>query len=242
MTALLREAQLAAMMLTRIPVGQIANPVPTLPQSVWAFPIVGAGIGLVTGTTFGAASAVGLPLLAAAFLALVVSALLTGGLHEDGLADTADGFGGGATRERKLEIMRDSRIGTYGVLALILVTGLTATAMAATTAWFAFPMIAAASRTAMLLPMTVLPPARPDGLGHGATLTITARTGAALALTLIGIALTGLWFAALVMLATAIGMSALAKHQIGGQTGDVLGATQKLTEGAGWLTLAATVS
>src|SRR4029077_501094 len=77
-------------------------------------------VGLVGAAAYWLAHAAGLPSLSAAALALAATLLVTGALHEDGLADVADGFGGGATRERKLEIMDDSRIGTFGVCALIL--------------------------------------------------------------------------------------------------------------------------
>ena len=85
----------------------------------WAMPIAGAVVGALGGLSYWLAVAVGLPPMPAAMLALVTTMIVTGGLHEDGLADTADGFGGGSTRERKLAIMRDSRIGTFGVCALL---------------------------------------------------------------------------------------------------------------------------
>ncbi len=91
-----------------------------LSQALWTAPIVGAGLGLLGAGVYGLAQSLHLPPLPAAALAVAATVVVTGGLHEDGLADVADGFGGGATRERKLEIMHDSRIGTYGVCALIL--------------------------------------------------------------------------------------------------------------------------
>src|ERR1700759_1370209 len=97
------------------------------------------------GIAYAIASALALPALAAALIAIAATALVTGALHEDGLADTADGFGGGATREMKLEIMRDSRIGTFGVLALIFSVGLRAIAIADTgTRWHVFAALIAA--------------------------------------------------------------------------------------------------
>jgi adenosylcobinamide-GDP ribazoletransferase len=241
----LKELQLIAMLLTRVPAGQIKDPLPAMAQAVWAFPVLGAALGAVIWLAFAGANAIGLPPLTAAFLALGLQALLTGGLHEDGLADTADGFGGGHDRDRKLDIMRDSRIGTYGVLALILTLGLTATAMAHT--WehggnhgrtlAAFLVIGATSRTAMLVPMALLPPARDNGLGHGAALSPGRPVALALAISaVLGlIALPAL--VAMMLLAGAL--LALFKAQIGGQTGDTLGATQKLSEMTGWLTIAA---
>lgn len=227
------------MILTRLPVGRIEGTVPPLAATVWAFPLVGAVVGAISGAVFAAAAGLGLPSLAAALLALATAALVTGGLHEDGLADTADGFGGGRTVSRKLEIMRDSRIGSYGVLALIFTLGLTASAMAEAATFLGFAAIGAASRTAMLLPMVTLDPARNDGLGHGARGTSGPPALLALVLAILLCAAAGVWAASFIMLAAAIAVTVLARRQLGGQTGDVLGATQKLTECAGWLTMAA---
>ncbi len=92
-----------------------------LSRALWAAPVVGAVVGgLVGAAVYGFAHSLHIPPLPAAALAVAATAAVTGALHEDGLADVADGFGGGATRERKLDIMRDSRIGTYGVCALML--------------------------------------------------------------------------------------------------------------------------
>ncbi|MAS40306.1 MAG: adenosylcobinamide-GDP ribazoletransferase, partial [Porticoccaceae bacterium] len=117
------EVRLAFMLLSRLPMGRIAA-APPLSQSFWAYPLVGAVVGGVTGLVLWGGLALGLPPLAAAAVALGASVTLTGAMHEDGLADTADGFGGGDTVVRKLEIMRDSRLGSYGVLALIVTCGL----------------------------------------------------------------------------------------------------------------------
>lgn len=229
------------MILTRLPVGRIADTPPPLAKSVWAFPLVGAVVGLAMAIVFMLALTIGLPVLAAAFMALGMSVLTTGGLHEDGLADMADGFGGGATTARKLEIMRDSRIGSYGVIALIIVLGASASAIASGLSALAFVAIGAASRATMLLPMILLNPARDDGLGHGATVTLGPPVYVALALTGVALAAAGALIAGYVMLLIAVIIAILARRQIGGQTGDVLGATQKLTECAGLLTAAATI-
>jgi len=194
-------------------------------------------VGLLMWAAFALAAWLGLPPLAGALLALAIAALATGGLHEDGLADTADGFGGGASRESKLEIMRDSRIGSYGVLALILTLGLTATAMAESASLAGFVAVGAASRAAMLLPMAFLGPARQSGLGHGATLVPDVRFAAALVITAL-LVLPALGVLVTTLAVTAA-MMALMKAQIGGQTGDTLGATQKLTECTGWMAAAA---
>ncbi|MEM7489250.1 MAG: adenosylcobinamide-GDP ribazoletransferase [Pseudomonadota bacterium] len=225
----------AAMLLTRLPVR--GTPTPEAARAAWAWPLVGAGVGLVAGLAGWAAQALGFQVALAAGLALATSVVLTGALHEDGLADLADGFWGGFERTRRLEIMRDSRIGAYGVIALtlsllvrwsLLVTALDHGALVAV-------MVAAGavSRAPMAVLMRWLPPARADGLARGAgTPTRTALwTGlaiAAAALLFHGPA-AALLTAALIA-ATAIGLGLLARAKIGGQTGDVLGACQQLCE------------
>src|SRR6185312_10180619 len=157
--------------LTRLPLGraQTDTPLLSLADTVWAFPVVGLAIG---GIAYVIAFALGLPALAAALVAVATTALITGALHEDGLADTADGFGGGDTREAKLDIMRDSRIGTFGVIALILSIGLRTVAVAdIATHWQVFvALIAAHALSRGVLPAALhrLDPARDDGLGAGA--------------------------------------------------------------------------
>ena len=94
-----------------------------LSDTVRAWPVVGLLIGAVAGLVLWAGAQLGLHPMAAAFLGLTTGALITGALHEDGLADVADGFGGGASKAKKLAIMKDSHIGAYGVLALIMVIG-----------------------------------------------------------------------------------------------------------------------
>src|SRR5690348_17265076 len=107
--------------LTRLPlVHQTPIAKGVLSQALWTAPIVGVVIGLVGAGVYWLVQALHLPPWPAAALAVAATLIITGALHEDGLADVADGFGGGATPERKLEIMRDSRIGTFGVCALIL--------------------------------------------------------------------------------------------------------------------------
>src|SRR5712671_7125334 len=106
----------ATAFLTRVPIGAPTPGAWQLADSAWAFPLVGAGIGAVAGLAFLLAQLVGLGDWPAALLSVLSGLALTGALHEDGLADTADGFSGGRDREAKLAIMRDSRQGTFGVL------------------------------------------------------------------------------------------------------------------------------
>ncbi len=223
-------------------------------SSVAAYvPVAGVIIGVGPALVLLAASVLGLPPVLAAPLAIAALVLVTGALHEDALADCADGFGGGATRERKLEIMRDSRIGAFGACALALSLYIRAVALAIVTdrspgdAALVLVAAAALSRAACLWPLAWLPPARPDGAGAAAgrplpgLVAIAAGLGFALALALLAPAagvLRTLEACAFVVLAT-VAFTELARRQVGGQTGDVAGATQQLAEIAVYLTLAA---
>ncbi|MEM6390903.1 MAG: adenosylcobinamide-GDP ribazoletransferase, partial [Pseudomonadota bacterium] len=120
-TAWRDDLALAAMLLTRLPVPINVSDPGRSAASCWAWPLIGAALGAATMGLAALAMAAGLSAGFAAALAMAGFALMTGALHEDGLADTADGLWGGRTPERRLEIMRDSRIGAYGVVALILV-------------------------------------------------------------------------------------------------------------------------
>ena len=107
--------------LTRLPIPFVRTlDLPPLAEAMRFFPLAGAIIGAITSAALIGLNMLGVPSLLAAALGLAVGVLITGALHEDGLADVADGFGGGRTREVRLEIMRDSRIGTYGTIALCL--------------------------------------------------------------------------------------------------------------------------
>ncbi|WP_142849428.1 adenosylcobinamide-GDP ribazoletransferase [Telmatospirillum sp. J64-1] len=231
----LADLHLAATFLTRLRLPPLAAlPPGGLAGSMWAFPLVGAVVGGIGALVLWAAGLV-LPPLVAALLALAVMALLTGALHEDGLADMADGFGGGRDKARKLEIMRDSRIGSYGVLALVLLVGLKAAALSPALP-LALVAAAALSRAVMPAVLHLLPPARDDGLGAGAGTPSAATVWIALALgaAVVLLCLPG-WtgFAALCAAAlAALAVTRLARRQIGGHTGDVLGALQQITETA----------
>jgi adenosylcobinamide-GDP ribazoletransferase len=221
----------AFMLLTRLTVGSGATA--DLRRFVWAFPVVGLVVNGAGALVDWGARHAGMPPLLAAAWALAAMMLMTGGLHEDGLADTADGFGGGATPARKLEIMRDSRIGSYGAAALLLSVLIRASAIAS-----AAPggLIAAGmlGRSAMILPLLMLPPARSDGMG--ATVRHPPPVAAAAGLLLAAIAafvlLPGRLAVASVLVAAGVGLGAarLARRQVGGHTGDVLGAVEVVSE------------
>lgn len=236
---LLSELHLAATFLTRVPLPDCGLlPPGSLARSMRVFPLVGAGIGLGAGLVFALAHAV-LPPLAAALVAVLAGVLLTGALHEDGLADTADGLGARGGRDQRLAVMRDSRSGAYGVLALVFSIGLRGAALAAAPSALAGlgALVAAAAWSRALIPaaMQIMPPARADGLGAGAGLpdATIAATAAMLgiALALAGLGLTAP-LAVLAALAAAWGVVVLARRQLGGFTGDVLGAIQQCAEAA----------
>ncbi len=241
----LSEAQLAMMMLTRFPVGRINDPVPSASAACWAFPLAGAAVGLVISLVLGCALRIGLPAEIAVGLALATGVIATGGLHEDGLADVADGFGGGQTRERKLEIMRDSRIGSYGTLALILMIGLRWSAMTTLTnldpekTLFAIVGIAIISRSVLPLLLTGLPPARLEGLGQSAsnpgTPAVTASVTFGLLALMLLVGARATLVISLSQVAAVLLIGRLSFRQIGGQTGDVLGAIQQVADLCAWI-------
>jgi len=238
-----RQAQLAFVFLTRLPAGRLP-PVPpgALAGAGWAFPLVGLAVGGLAGGVYFTAQLAGLPALAAALLAVLSAVFATGALHEDGLADCADGFGGGHDKARKLEIMRDSRLGSYGALALVASLGLRASALAALPPFAGLCLLIAAHTAGRgLLPvmMRVLPNARAEGLAATGGRPGTATVLAALLLTLgiaTGAILTagfgplGLVLALLLPLLLLFFWCRLCQRQIGGMTGDTLGGLEQLTE------------
>jgi len=203
--------------------------------AAWAYPLAGLAIGTIAAIVAFATS--GLPPALTAGFALLALIIPTGALHEDGLADTADGFWGGWTRVRRLEIMKDSRIGTYGVLALVLSVGLRWAALTALAASgdlaVALILTAILSRAPMVALMHALPHARDTGLaastGHPGRNTTLLALGIAAAIAALTLGLSALPLAILLILTTLI-TAAIAKTKIGGQTGDVLGAMQQISE------------
>ena len=219
-----------------------------LNRFAWAAPVAGGFVGLVGALVLALTGLIGLPALLRAGLATSALVAATGALHEDGLADVADGFGGGATRAMKLDIMRDSRIGAYGATALTLSLILRVGALAAALdggfwrASISLIAVAALSRAGALIPLALLEPARADGAGAAAGRlepgALAGAWGSALAITLVlGLVSFGFGRALAATLASgvaALAMVALARRAIGGQTGDVAGATQQAAEIAAW--------
>lgn len=241
---------------SRLPVPHLGGGDPHAPPDFATvprmLPIAGLILALPAAATLLAAWGLGLGPFIAAVLALAVSVAVTGALHEDGLADVADGFGG-ATPARRLEIMRDSRIGAYGATALVLALALRIGALAtlldrvAAAAAVALLLAAALSRVAALLPMVLLGPARPGGLSASVgrptrgTLGIAAGFGLALALLALPLGLPphGVVLMLLLTGLAALALTRLAAARIGGQTGDVVGACQQVAEISGLLGLIA---
>jgi adenosylcobinamide-GDP ribazoletransferase len=224
--------------LTRIPVATTACGVGRLADAAWAFPLVGAGVGAVAGFSFLLAQLLGLGDWPAALLAVLAGIALTGALHEDGLGDTADGFFGTRDRDHALAIMRDSRLGTFGVLAIVLGVLLRCAALAgigdAVHAGLALVAAHATSRAALPVAMWRMAPARADGLGVEAGRPGAPAAIAAVAISvLIGLAAFGPIRGAIALGAAGAAVFAagvLAQRRIGGYTGDVLGAFQQIGE------------
>ncbi len=225
-----------------------------------ALPVASLVIGLPGALVAAIADFAGLPATVTGALAIAAGVLATGAFHEDGLADTADGLGGGRTPERRLEIMRDSRIGSFGgaalMLALILRVSLVA-ALAGALAPVALACVVLAlaclSRVCGLIPITLLPSARVDGFSVSVGRPSPLDFGIAVALgvgfttaLLVPSGLSGapLWLGMALAVAATLVLVRWARLLIGGQTGDIAGASQQIGEigigiglvaGLGWV-------
>lgn len=202
--------------------------------SVWAYPLVGVVLGVILAASVSLMQWAGLPSGVIAGLVLVGSVILTGAMHEDGLADSADGLWGGWDRARRLEIMKDSHIGVYGVCAIalsLLIRWLALVAIVAMGAyWVAFIAIGALSRTGMVALMALLPHARDGGLSKSVGRPAAGATWLAIAFGAGFAVLCGYPWLILVSVAATAGCGLIARAKIGGQTGDILGATQQINE------------
>jgi adenosylcobinamide-GDP ribazoletransferase len=237
--SLASDLKISILFCTRLPLAH-SDPIEgrDLARASWAMPIAGALVGALGALVYWIAHRVGLPSLPAAAFALAATMAATGCLHEDGLADTTDGFGGGKNHEHKLEIMRDSRIGTYGTCALMISIILRWSALAsiADPLPVTMALIAAHASARATLPtfMRLVPQARSDGLSAFAGRPPRESTAAAGLLGLIALgfglgpvtAIIGL----LLLSSAGVFMAWLSVKQIGGQTGDVLGALEQINE------------
>ncbi|MBN2629808.1 MAG: adenosylcobinamide-GDP ribazoletransferase [Rhodobacteraceae bacterium] len=231
-TRLAHDVQSAFGLLTRLPAPRTDR---HRADAAWVWPLVGAVVGGLSATVGWAALTLGLPTGLAAAMMLATHAMVTGALHEDGLADTADGLFGGWTRERRLEIMKDSHIGSYGTLALLLVTLAKWSALGVLLdagAYGAIIAAAAISRAAMAMVMAWLPNARASGLSQsvGRPSVRAVLVAAALALMIAAPLGPGALVMAGAVMAAGYLVARLALARIGGQTGDILGAGQQLAE------------
>ena len=232
------ELAAAFALLTRLPVHRFALPRLTVQaEAVWVYPVVGAAIGAIGGVVYWITHSLSCPPALAALCALVAMILATGALHEDGLADFADGLAGD-TKERSLSIMRDHQIGTFGVIALMLSLAMRTTAItliAEPRAVMAALIAAdAAGRLSAVLIMAALPPARRDGLSASVGSPTAGLAAIALGVTFV-IAWLLLPFGVALLLIASAGVSAIvlgrvALQRLGGQTGDVLGASSQICE------------
>lgn len=233
------EVSTSILFLTRLPLHR-TPPIggTAVTQSVWAFPLAGVVVGLIGALVYALAHALALPPWPTAALAVAATLAATGCLHEDGLADTTDGFGGGDTTDRKLEIMSDSSIGTYGVcalaLSLLLRTG--ALASLAEPGAVAAALIAAhsAARATMPVMMFFVAPARRDGLSFAAGQPSAVRVAVATVLAVFILAISlgpaSMIVSVLALAIVIVVMAGLSVGQIGGQTGDVIGAVEQVSE------------
>ena len=245
---MLDDVKTALQFLTRLPIRAPAGTgMGGLADASWAFPIVGLVVGALGALAYLAALFLGLPALLAACIAIATTILTTGALHEDGLADLFDALGGHAGRERALEIMRDSRIGTYGTLALVIGSGLRIGSLAslATPGHVGIALIASAclSRALMALLMAIQYPARRDGLGAGVGRVSPFQSSVGCGLALLALIPIG----SASGIVAALGVTTIVflmterwtRRRLGGFTGDTVGGTQQLCETACLTTLAA---
>lgn len=227
----------AVAFLTRVPVaGRRPQGPNDLISAVPWFPVVGAAVGLVVGGAYALAAAA-LPALLSAVLATGLGVLLTGAFHEDGLADTADAFGGGRGREEVLRILEDPRLGTYGVVTLVLTLSIRVAALAALGPWAALaamPAVHALARGASVAALATFPAAKEEGVGAGFARRVSLRRAGPglMAALLVAGAAVGWWSipAAFVAAGAAVVVGLVAVRRIGGVTGDVLGAIEQLVE------------
>jgi adenosylcobinamide-GDP ribazoletransferase len=236
--SLLQDVYLGVVFLTRLPAPNWPEAAARkLSSGMWAFPIVGVLVATVAGLVYAICDAIGLPVYLSALFAVVALIVTTGGLHEDGLSDLADGVWGGSDPAKRLAIMSDSRIGAFGAIALIVsVAGRAAAIASIGEPLFvlgALVATAAVSRAMMPALISFGSPAKPDGLGAMAGKPNAGVWGVSLLLAaaIAAIAAPAGWLACLVAAAAGAALVAwFARRNLGGYTGDVLGAAQQVAE------------
>ncbi|MBX9683100.1 MAG: adenosylcobinamide-GDP ribazoletransferase [Hyphomicrobium sp.] len=238
--------------LTRIPVPGVVHYEPDwLSSAAKYFPLIGAAVGAIAAAVVVTASLV-LPQPIPMVMAIVAAIALTGALHEDGLADTADGLFGGMTRERRLEIMKDSRIGTFGVIAVISVLALKISALQALDAVMAAYTLVAAHAGGRFAAVLAMGSLRYSGIEDAAKVTPPAHRIAAsqvaiaavfaVTIGLICLPISTFVISFVVGLAASACLGIAAKRRIGGYTGDVLGGIEQVFEAGFMVTAAALIA
>jgi adenosylcobinamide-GDP ribazoletransferase len=222
--------------LTRVPIGSAAHDHEVMHRAPAWFPTVGAVIGVIAGGTYAGAAWLAGPFAGAA-VAIAVGALVTGAFHHDGLADMADAFGGGWSVEQRLEILKDSRHGTYGVVALVAALVIQVGALESLDRWQGCTMLVVAHTLARAGAVALLrwaPRAPRPGLGtdYAQALGPAATAFALVSALAIGATLLGplVGWTVLAVAVAAIGVGWLAHRKIGGISGDVLGAAEQVGE------------
>ena len=233
----LNDIRVALILLTRLPIDVPTNAHERAHKAVWAYGTAGMAWTLCVWGTARLCMNFGLAPAIAAGFGLVIGMVITGAMHEDGLADCADGFWGGWERERRLEIMRDSCLGVYGSLALIVSTvlrwQLIEIILEGENTFLALLLAGMLARSVLPIMMAHLPHARSDGLSHSVGIPTGGTVYFSFSIsTLIGFVFLGLvgFMLAIIAALTGLFCSALAQKKIGGQTGDVLGATAVVIE------------
>lgn len=229
------------MTIVPVPTSNAGHQSDWLSRCVKYFPMVGIGIGLASAAALLFANAIWGPIVAA-LLAMATSIVMTGALHEDGLSDTADAFGGGWTVEKRLVIMKDSRIGTYGAIALGLSIALRVAALAELPVWAGATALVASHAAARITPAFVI--ARMAYMGDVTAMKVTYAQSPVrpdefwFALIVVAIATLPLAFISIrsvglgLLLGAVLGaaLAAWSRRLIGGYTGDVLGAIEQVFE------------
>lgn len=230
----MRNLRVAGSFLTRVPL-HVEGTVEVASATPW-FPVVGALVGAAGAAVFAAMSEL-VPSGTAAALALVVTALITGAFHHDGLGDIADAFGGGWTVEQRLSILKDSRHGTYAVVSIVLAVLVQFSALGSLpSAWGAAGVIAANTlgRSAILGILVFGTPAGRPGLGTDYAAGLDRRrVGVGLVAGIaIGAVAIGPWIVVAVaaLVGSSLAVHTIARRKIGGFSGDVLGATELVGE------------
>jgi adenosylcobinamide-GDP ribazoletransferase len=249
-----RGARAAFVFFSRVPIGGFPYDARDWHWAPAHLPLVGAVVGAACAVVFRCGAWLGLAPLLTAAVVLATSIALTGALHEDGLADSSDALGATRDRRRALEIMKDSRIGTYGALALVLSLLVRAGAIAQLEpgGWFALVYVHVWARVAptWLLWSEPYVNDRPDAKSQGLFQTRPIHLAAALGWGAVaaGLGIAAGWLtpvaalaAALASLLTALVLARQFRRRIGGVTGDLLGAAEQVAEVACWLVLASSL-